>query len=305
MKTPKKLKLKQKWVSNEKYSQIYNIYDEQVQKLNFDDNINNQKSQNAVKEINIKIKSNIEGKIPERLLKQFNGKEKIGNSHLHILSTNINNIFNELNDDSFPLSKLSTSINKLKILIPSINEKITNDNSVKIFSSPRMYNMNYEKYLNTILKDLNNMESEMKKEKEKLEEELKNLEDEIDDKRLNIELMRNEVFQKNIKEKIIQKYENEFKENQKQEILNDIKNQTKEIDRHTLFSLANKYKDVYDLKEQQIKDAQKLLSKQGLKTILKEKVFKSKLNNIILGNQLLSRRKSEQFTLDIKSSEVR
>jgi hypothetical protein len=69
--------------------------------------------------------------------------------------------------------------------------------------------------------------------------------------------------------------------------------------------VINKNKDVYDLKEQQIKEAQKLMSKQDLKAVLKEKAFKSKLNNIILGNQLLSKRKSEQFISDIKSKKDR
>ena len=306
MKTPKKLKLKQKFISKEKMIQIYNLDDENVQRLNIDDyNINNLNSKNIDKEININIKSNIERKMSEKFLKKLNKKEKTGISDLNISSTNNTYILNDLSEDSFPLNKLSSSINKLKTLIPSINKKITNDNSVKIFSTPRLYNMNYEKYLNNILRDLNKKENELKNNKKNLENELKNIEDEIYDKKLNIELMRNEIFQKNVKEKIIQKYEEEFKENQDQEILNNIKNQTKEIDKETLFAVINKNKDVYDLKEQQIKEAQKLMSKQDLKAVLKEKAFKSKLNNIILGNQLLSKRKSEQFISDIKSKKDR
>ena len=306
MKTPKKLKLKQKFISKEKMIQIYNLDDENVQRLNIDDyNINNLNSKNIDKEININIKSNIERKMSEKFLNKLNKKEKKGISDLNISSTNNTYILNDLSEDSFPLNKLSSSINKLKTLIPSINKKITNDNSVKIFSTPRLYNMNYEKYLNNILRDLNKKENELKNNKKNLENELKNIEDEIYDKKLNIELMRNEIFQKNVKEKIIQKYEEEFKENQDQEILNNIKNQTKEIDKETLFAVINKNKDVYDLKEQQIKEAQKLMSKQDLKAVLKEKAFKSKLNNIILGNQLLSKRKSEQFISDIKSKKDR
>ena len=306
MKTPKKLKLKQKCISNEKMIPIYNLDDENVQRLNIDDyNINNLNSTNIDKEININIKSNIERKMSEKFLKKLNKKQKTGISDLNISSTNNTNILNDLSEDSFPLNKLSSSINKLKTLIPSINKKITNDNSVKIFSTPRLYNMNYEKYLNNILRDLNKKENELKNNKKNLENELKNIEDEIYDKKLNIELMRNEIFQKNVKEQIIQKYEEEFKENQDQEILNNIKNQTKEIDKETLFAVINKNKDVYDLKEQQIKEAQKLMSKQDLKAVLKEKAFKSKLNNIILGNQLLYKRKSEQFISDIKSKKDR
>ena len=173
---------------------------------------------NIDKEININIKRNVERKISERLLKKLNKKEKMGISDLNMSSTN-NNIFSDISEDSFPLDKLSSSINKLKTLIPSINKNITNDNSVKLFSTPKIYNMNYEKYLNTILKDLNKKENELKYNKRKLENELKNIEDEIYDKKLNIELMRNEVFQKNVKEKMIRKYEEEFKENQDQEIL--------------------------------------------------------------------------------------
>lgn len=305
MKTPKKLKLKQKFISNEKMIPIYNLDDENVQRLNIDDyNISNLNNSNIDKEININIKRNVERKISERLLKKLNKKEKMGISDLNMSSTN-NNIFSDISEDSFPLDKLSSSINKLKTLIPSINKNITNDNSVKLFSTPKIYNMNYEKYLNTILKDLNKKENELKYNKRKLENELKNIEDEIYDKKLNIELMRNEVFQKNVKEKMIRKYEEEFKENQDQEILNNIKNQTKEIDKETLFSVINKNKDVYDLKEQQIKEAQKLISKPDLKATLKEKAFKSKLNNIILGNQLLSKRKSEQFIIDIKNKKDR
>ena len=189
MKTPKKLKLKQKCISNEKMIPIYNLDDENVQRLNIDDyNISNLNNSNIDKEININIKRNVERKISERLLKKLNKKEKMGISDLNMSSTN-NNIFSDISEDSFPLDKLSSSINKLKTLIPSINKNITNDNSVKLFSTPKIYNMNYEKYLNTILKDLNKKENELKYNKRKLENELKNIEDEIYDKKLNIELM--------------------------------------------------------------------------------------------------------------------
>ena len=135
-----------------------------------------------------------------------------------------------------------------------------------------------------------------------LESELIKLENEIYDKQLNIEVIMDKNFQKNIKEKMIKKYEEKFKEKNDKELLNNIINsQTQKIDKNTLFSVVNKYKDENDIKEQKVKEVQKLFEKKDLKTILKEKTFKSKLNNIILGIQMTSKAKSEKFKIDIKN----
>lgn len=296
MKKPKKLKLKQKCLFD-KINPIYNLEDEKVQRLNLDENIINQKNQNEDQQLNIKIKKHIEKKISEGFIKRKKKEEKLELSQLNVSSTNTTNVYNNFNEESFSLNKLNTSIEKLKILMPNINEKIKRDNSVNIYSHPRIYNKNYENYLNNILKDLKKQENELKQNKESLENELKNIEDEILDKQLNLELLKNNTFQKNVKDKMIQKYEKEYKENITKEILNN--NKIKNIDKNALFSIKNKYKDEFDLKEQQIKRVQKLIDKKDFNSMLKEKAFKSKLNSLLSGNEMLSQTKIEQFKNEI------
>ena len=273
---------------------IYNLESEQVQQLNMDDFINRQRSENIDKEINIKIKKSLKREISGKIFKVIKSKEKIVNSDLIISSANISHIFNDIIDeDFFPLSKITSSLQKLKTFIPSI--RITNDNSFALYFSPRVYNINYEKYLNIILKDLNKKEKDLKKNKEKIENDLKNIENEIYDKKLNIELIQNSDFQRRIKEKMITKYENEFKMNQNKEILNNIK--TKKLNKS---ALINNKKDQSDIKEKISKKAEKKEPRKSLKlSTLKEVDFKFMINNLIVTNQALSKDKIEQFKIDI------
>ena len=301
MKIKKKLKLKQK-LTNEIISSFFNLEDEKVQKLNLDENIFSDTSKKTDREEKINIKGSIESKISDKFLNSFNDKKKFDYSQLQMSSSNSINYSSDTKEETFPIGNLNKSLKKLNNLIPNISEKITNDNTIKIYSHPRVFNKTYENYLNNILKGLNNKENELKKKKEMLESELIKLENEIYDKQLNIEVIMDKNFQKNIKEKMIKKYEEKFKEKNDKELLNNIINsQTQKIDKNTLFSVVNKYKDENDIKEQKVKEVQKLFEKKDLKTILKEKTFKSKLNNIILGIQMTSKAKSEKFKIDIKN----
>ena len=99
--------------------------------------------------------------------------------------------------------------------------------------------------------------------------------------------------------KIIQKFEQEYNESKNKE-LNDITNsQTNSIDKKELFSLKNKYKDEKGIKEQKISESKKAIEEKNIIDELKERAFKSKLNNMILTNQILTKQKSDRFTKEI------
>ena len=99
--------------------------------------------------------------------------------------------------------------------------------------------------------------------------------------------------------KIIQKFEQEYNESKNKE-LNDITNsQTNSIDKKELFSLKNKYKDEKEIKEQKISESKKAIEEKNIIDELKERAFKSKLNNMILTNQILTKQKSDRFTKEI------
>ena len=223
MKIKKKLKLKQK-LKNEIMSSFFNLEDEKVQKLNLDENIFSDTSKKTDREEKINIKGSIESKISDKFLNSFNDKKKFDYSQLQMSSSNSINYSSDTKEETFPIGNLNKSLKKLNNLIPNISEKITNDNTIKIYSHPRVFNKTYENYLNNILKGLNNKENELKKKKEMLESELIKLENEIYDKQLNIEVIMDKNFQKNIKEKMIKKYEEKFKEKNDKELLNNIIN---------------------------------------------------------------------------------
>ena len=294
------LKQNQQHNLSKKYTPIYNLAEEEVQKLNIDSNILSPINFDDDKEMKLDIKNKLKNKMPSKIFKYFESKEKLQNSQINI-STNSTNGYNEITEEDLALTNnLSTSIQKLKTLIPDINKKMANNYSAIINIPKKDYKVeSNENYLNSVLTHLYQKVKKIKNKKFLVENELNNIEKEINDKQLFIELAKNENFQKNIKLKIIQKFEQEYNESKNKE-LNDITNsQTNSIDKKELFSLKNKYKDEKEIKEQKISESKKAIEKKNVIDELKERAFKSKLNNMILTNQILTKQKSDRFTKEI------
>ena len=295
-------KLRHQCSSNKIKIPIYNLAEEEVQKLNIDSNILSPINLDDDKEIKLEIKNKMNPKITSKLFKYFESKEKLQNSQINI-STNSTNGYNEINEEDLTLNNnLSTSIQKLKVLIPDINKKMANNQSVVINIPKKDYKVeSNEIYLNAVLTELNQKVMKIKNKKTQMENELNNIEKEINDKQLYIELSKNDNFQRNIKLKIINKFEKEYNENKNKEmLLNDLNNsKTNSIDKEDLFSVKNKYKDENEIKKQKISESKKPIEKKNAFDELKERAFKTKLNNAILTNQILTKQKSDKFTKDI------
>ena len=295
------LKLRHQCISNKIKIPIYNLAEEEVQKLNIDSNILSPINLDDDKEIKLEIKNKMNPKITSKLFKYFESKEKLQNSQINI-STNSTNGYNEINEEDLTLNNnLSTSIQKLKVLIPDINKKMANNQSV-VINIPKDYKVeSNEIYLNAVLTELNQKVMKIKNKKTQMENELNNIEKEINDKQLYIELSKNDNFQRNIKLKIINKFEKEYNENKnKERLLNDLNNsKTNSIDKEDLFSVKNKYKDENEIKKQKISESKKPIEKKNVFDELKERAFKTKVNNAILTNQILTKQKSDKFTKDI------
>ena len=294
------LKQRQQYNSNKKSIPIYNLAEEEVQKLNIDSNILSPINFDDDKGIKLDIKNKLKKKIHSKIIKYFESREKIQNSQINI-STNSTNGYNEINEEDLTLTNnLSSSIQKLKTLIPDINKKMANNYSAIINIPKKDYKVeSNDIYLNSVLSELNQKIKKIKNRKNLVENELNNIEKEINDKKLFIELSKDDNFQKTIKMKIIQKFEQEYYESKNKE-LNDINNsQTNSIDKKELFSLKNKYKDENEIKEEKISESKKKIEKKNILDDLKEKAFKSKLNNKLLTNQILTKQKSERFTKEI------
>ena len=296
-----KLKIKGNNILNKKKTSIYNRLEEEVQQLNIDETLLNKYDLDTNNDINMSLNNHLDRKMSKKLSKYFNIEEEERKfNQLQMPSAKSMNILKDINEESFSFNNLSFSIQKLKTIIPNISEKIMLENPIKEYSTSKTFQIHYENYLNSILKQFNMKEKEMKQNKERLENELKTIEENINDKELNIELIKNMTFQKNVKQKIINKYENEYKQEQNNIMLNNINNSVKTIDKKELFFIENKYKDEYDLKVQKMKEAKKLTEKKDVKSILNGKTFKTKLSNILLGNQILSKYKSEKFAKEIE-----
>ena len=294
------LKQNQQHNLSKKYTPIYNLAEEEVQKLNIDSNILSPINFDDDKEMKLDIKNKLKNKMPSKIFKYFESREKLQNSQINI-STNSTNGYNEITEDDLALTNnLSTSIQKLKTLIPDINKKMANNYSAIINIPKKDYKVeSNENYLNSVLTHLYQKVKKIKNKKFMVENELNNIEKEINDKQLFIELAKDDNFQKNIKLKIIQKFEQEYNESKNKE-LNDITNsQTNSIDKKELFSLKNKYKDEKEIKEQKISESKKAIEKKNIIDELKERAFKSKLNNMILTNQILTKQKSDRFIKEI------
>ena len=305
MKVQKKLlKLKQQLFSNEKNIPIYNLAEEEVQKLDINDNISSPLNFEDEKDLKIGINNNLIKEMPSKILKIVESKEKKPNSQFNT-STNSTNEYNNFSEDDLAFNNnLTTSIEKLKKIIPDINEKMKNNYS-GIFDSllpKKDYKVeNNETYLNSVLTELNEKEIKMKNKKNKMENELNNIEKEINDKLFYIELMKDANFQQNLKTKIINQFEKEFNESKNKEILKDINNtKISPIDKKDLFSIKNKYKNEKEIKEQKIEEAkQKSIEKAKMLDELREKTYKTKLNNLLLSKQISIKKKTERFTNDI------
>ena len=305
MKVQKKLlKLKQQLFSNEKNISIYNLAEEEVQKLDINDNVSSPLNFWNEKDLKIGINNNLIKEMPSKILKIVESKEKKPNSQFNT-STNSTNEYNNFSEDDLAFNNnLTTSIEKLKKIIPDINEKMKNNYS-GIFDSllpKKDYKVeNNETYLNSVLTELNEKEIKMKNKKNKMENELNNIEKEINDKLFYIELMKDANFQQNLKTKIINQFEKEFNESKNKEILKDINNtKISPIDKKDLFSIKNKYKNEKEIKEQKIEEAkQKSIEKTKMLDELKEKTYKTKLNNLLLSKQISIKKKTERFTNDI------
>ena len=294
------LKQNQQHNLSKKYTPIYNLAEEEVQKLNIDSNILSPINFDDDKEMKLDIKNKLKNKMPSKIFKYFESKEKLQNSQINI-STNSTNGYNEITEEDLALTNnLSTSIQKLKTLIPDINKKMANNYSAIINIPKKDYKVeSNENYLNSVLTHLYQKVKKIKNKKFMVENELNNIEKEINDKQLFIELAKDDNFQKNIKLKIIQKFEQEYNESKNKE-LNDITNsQTNSIDKKELFSLKNKYKDEKEIKEQKISESKKAIEEKNIIDELKERAFKSKLNNMILTNQILTKQKSDRFSKEI------
>lgn len=305
MKVQKKLlKLKQQLFSNEKNIPIYNLAEEEVQKLDINDNISSPLNFEDEKDLKIGINNNLIKEMPSKILKIVESKEKKPNSQFNT-STNSTNEYNNFSEEDLAFNNnLTTSIEKLKKIIPDINEKMKNNYS-GIFDSllpKKDYKVeNNETYLNSVLTELNEKEIKMKNKKNKMENELNNIEKEINDKLFYIELMKDANFQQNLKTKIINQFEKEFNESKNKEILKDINNtKISPIDKKDLFSIKNKYKNEKEIKEQKIEEAkQKSIEKAIKLDELREKTYKTKLNNLLLSKQISMKKKTERFTNDI------
>lgn len=294
------LKQNQQHNLSKKYTPIYNLAEEEVQKLNIDSNILSPINFDDDKEMKLDIKNKLKNKMPSKIFKYLESKEKLQNSQINI-STNSTNGYNEITEEDLALTNnLSTSIQKLKTLIPDINKKMANNYSAIINIPKKDYKVeSNENYLNSVLTHLYQKVKKIKNKKFLVENELNNIEKEINDKQLFIELAKDDNFQKNIKLKIIQKFEQEYNESKNKE-LNDITNsQTNSIDKKELFSLKNKYKDEKEIKEQKISESKKAIEEKNIIDELKERAFKSKLNNMILTNQILTKQKSDRFIKEI------
>ena len=294
------LKKKHQYNPNKKNIPIYNLAEEEVQKLNIDSNILSPINFDDDKEMKLDIKNKLKNKMSSKIIKYYEGKEKLLNSQINI-STNSTNGYNEINEEDLTLNNnLSTWVQKLKTLIPDITKKMANDYSAIINIPKKDYKIeSNENYLNSVLAELNQKVKKIKNKKTHAENELNNIEKNINDKQLFIELSKDENFQKNINLKIIQKFEQEYNESKNKE-LNDINNsQANSIDKKDLFSLKNKYKDENEIKEQKISETKKTIEKKNIIDELKERAFRTALNNMILTNQILTKQKTDRFTKEI------
>lgn len=299
------LKKKQHFNSNEEKIPIYNLAEEEVQKLDINYNILSPLNFENEKDLKIDINDNIIKEMSSKIRKIVENKDKKQSSLFNISSTNSTNGYNDFNEDDLTFNNnLTTSIQKLKKLIPDINEKMTKNYS-SIFNnllSKKDYKVeNNENYLNSVLNDLNEKEIKMKNKKNKMENELNNIEKELNDKQFYIELMKDANFQQNLKTKIINQFEKEFNEKKNKEILNDINNtKISPIDKKDLFALKNKYKDEKQIKEQKIEESkQKSIEKANMLNELREKTYKTKLNNLLISKQISIKKKTERFSNDI------
>ena len=119
----------------------------------------------VVKEVTITEEKPTGEVVKETTITYFKSQNNNENPQLEIPSMNstTSNAYNGLNEDSISMANISPSIERLQSLIPDINEKMTIKNSFNIYTPPNLYKLNYEKYLKSMLKELNQREKEAKK----------------------------------------------------------------------------------------------------------------------------------------------
>ena len=91
------MKQNQQHNSSKKYTPIYNLAEEEVQKLNIDSNILSPINFDDDKEMKLDIKNKLKNKMPSKIFKYFESKEKLQNSQINI-STNSTNGYNEITE---------------------------------------------------------------------------------------------------------------------------------------------------------------------------------------------------------------
>ena len=177
---------------------------------------------------------------------------------------------------------------------------------------PRFQHLNYETYLNKLLKDLNNQEEIIRQKKQSLENELKEIDQTISDKELSIDILVNmDSFKKMFNQKMVQHYENEFRKKEESLQLSNINNTNANININNNFNTINVNnnstiqsfinKKIYNLNKKEKDQNIKSLKMQQL---LRAKTFRAKLNNYILKNKEKTNKKAESLENEVSEQKI-
>ena len=322
MKKSKSINLR-KIIEKNRYGKnsFYDKGEEEVLKLDINDDINN-KIYNINNSIILNFKENIPKKIEGETSFRFFSKNNDNNLLKEKISKNSSKILENVNKEYSSLNDISNSIKTLQTIIPNLNEKINVDNSYKI-SAPKIQNMKYESYLKNILNDLDKKEEKIKKRRMSLEKNFKSIDESIYDKQMNIDILVNmKSFKKMYKQKIINHFEKEFNRKEGEQNMEfDINNLrysfSKEINK--INQLKNKIDD-YEISYPIKRSYSTILFKKGKKKsgqdninskkldkiqhILRNKVFRAKLNNFILSNEYKSKMKAEELEKEVNQHKI-
>ena len=322
MKKSKSIKLR-KIIEKNKYGKnlFYDKGEEEVLKLNINDDINN-KIYNINNSIILNFKENIPKKIEAETSFRFFSKNNENNLLKEKISKNSSKLLENVNKEYSSLNDISNSIKTLQTIIPNLNEKINVDNSNKIFT-PKIQNMKYESYLKNILNDLDKKEEKIKKRRMSLEKNFKSIDESIYDKQMNIDILVNmKSFKKMYKQKIIKHFEKEFnrkEDEQKMEFdinnlrysfskeINKINQLKNKIDDYEIsYPIKRSYSTILFKKEKKKSGQDNINSRKfdKIQHILRNKVFRAKLNNFILSNEYKSKMKAEELEKEVNQHKI-
>ena len=323
MKKSKSIRIR-KIIEKNRYGQnsFYDKGEEEVLKLNINDDINNNKKYNLNNSVILNLEANIPKKLDANTSFRFFSKNNEDNVLKEKLSKKNSKILENANKEYSSMNDISKSIKTLQTIIPDLNEKINLDNSNKI-SEPKIQNMKYERYLNNILNDLDKKEQKIKERRMSLEKKFKFIDESIYDKQMNIDILVNmNSFKKMQKQKLINYFENEFNRKEEQRMMKyDINNfrysfskefnkinqmKNKNDDYEIRFPLKKSYSTIIITSEKKKREQDDINSEKydNFQHILRTNLFRHKLNNFILKNEFKSKKKAEELEKEINQHKI-